>query len=159
MNKKAVSLFLSLVLLLSPPVLAAEPLRQTAPVFPEKSLYQNLSPEKKTAALRRIDITFFVSLPFTILYGTLLSLILDQAVGLKALVESGKSYFGKVTGPAFISSVLDTNVLFIAANAILWSSTIAYNSFYENLAERNRELLTESIDRVRVHLNFFHTYF
>lgn len=156
-------LALGLVLFLSVPreSLQAKSLLQNDLLLPDRALVVNMTPEKNSGEtpLRRADIIFFIALPFTILYGTLLTLLLDTSVGLKASVQSGQIYIGKLSGPAFLPKVLDTNVLFIAANAALWSASIAHNDFFENLAERNREVLAERIDELRFHLNFFRTYF
>lgn len=161
MKQKILAFGLVFFLALPREPLQAKSLIPSDLVVPDRALAANLTPEKKSGQtpLRRADIIFFIALPFTILYGTLLTLVLDYSVGLKGSVESGKIYLGQLTGPAFLPKVLDTNVLFIAANAALWSASIAHNDFSENLAERNREVLAERLDELRFHLNFFRTYF
>ncbi len=122
----------------------------------------DLQPAKSTELVgetpfRRFDILFFISLPFAILYSTLADTLFSYATGLKIGIDQ-KTAISSIPF-TYQDSSINGNVLFIGLNAVLWSSVIAYNDYFEKSDTSREDLFKSFLIKARSDIYFFRSYF
>lgn len=136
---------------------------------------KNIRQEKIKTELIRSEIIFFVSLPFSYLFLTLLygdggserfssfptgySVLTTEIAYYKKVNE--KKQYGKnvIQRPKYHKAVFNATEVYVILLSLIWSFTIAFNNLYESLIIKSILKTELSVGANRVSMNFFTRYF
>ncbi|MBN8218321.1 MAG: hypothetical protein J0L75_16880 [Spirochaetes bacterium] len=119
-------------------------------LLPSPTLKAAVLPDGGEHPARRFDVIFFIALPFTILFTSLVPGLLGLGTGLRAGIVEKSSV--KASEFPWASLYLRSDILFIGINSVLWSASIAINDFQEGRDPLAGDRLRRAMDDSRIDL-------